>query len=115
MIFALVANAAPVVKAVEIGNTGDLMIKGVAITEPRLVASVNFDARTLARGDALAFPHANKSDIAVGINIEAIVARLGHREGEVRGIDFINLSIVEMPNPQVERALVEFDLDRLIR
>jgi hypothetical protein len=74
MILTLVANTAPVIETVAIGNIGNFMIERVAIAEPRLVASVNFHTATLAGGDAFAFPYRHESGIAVRIDIKAIIA-----------------------------------------
>jgi hypothetical protein len=114
VILAIVANAAPVVEAVEVGRTGGLMLERSASRKGRLMAGTQFHARALAIGFAFPFPNRDRSDVSIGIDVKAIVARFENREGLVGRIDFVSLTSEQMADVQIEGALVEFDLHDIV-
>ena len=74
MVFPLIANAGPVVEAVETGRIEDLVSQGRSAGEARLLIVFYFHGPTLARGLAFAVPNCNQRCIAIGIDIEAVLA-----------------------------------------
>src|ERR1700685_2731761 len=114
MVFALIADLAPVVEAIRRGSVADLMRQGIPVAEARLLAFVHAHRRALTSGFALAFPHRYQSCVSAGINIEAILAGLGHGERLIRRIDLVHLAAVEFADMYVQSALMQLHLHGII-
>jgi hypothetical protein len=68
---------------------------------------VNAHWRTLAGGFAFALSYGDHSGIPIGIDIEAIVSRLGKRKRQVWRIDFPHFAVLQMAHMDIQCALVE--------
>jgi hypothetical protein len=90
------------------------MLERSAVVEARLLVCFEMHRRTAAGGFAFASPHSDDSFVAVRIYIEAVVARLLHRERLVRRVDFIGLAVIKPAHVQVHRALMQLQLDRVL-
>ena len=110
MIFAVIAHAAPVIETIEAGCAGHLILHGSAAGEGGLVSGFDFHSGTLAVGLALSAKYRDGGSVGVGINVKTIVAGLEDREGLIGRVDFVSLAAEKMPDVQVERALIQFDL-----
>jgi hypothetical protein len=85
-----------------------------AIGKSRLLAPANSDSGAGAGRFPFAAPNRDYGFVIVGINVEAIVARLGDCECLVRSVHFIGLAIVQTAHMQVHRPLVELQLHRVL-
>jgi hypothetical protein len=114
VIFALVAHATPIVKAIETRGALNLVLQQCAARESRLMPRLDQYSRPLPVGFALAAPYCDRGGIGIWIDVEAVVTRFQNREGLVRGIDFVGLATEKMTDVQVQRALVQFDLHDIV-
>jgi hypothetical protein len=85
-----------------------------AVRKSCLLVGSNAHRRTAASGFALASPHSDDSFVCVRIDIEAVIARLLHRERLVRSVDFIRLAVIKPAHVQVHCALMQLQLDRVL-
>jgi hypothetical protein len=90
------------------------MRQRISIAEARLLPFVHAHRRALAGSFALALPHRHQSRVSVGIDIEAVLAGLGHSERLIRRIDLIHLTAVQLMDMHVQSALMQLDLHRVI-
>src|SRR4029077_8667049 len=75
VVFAVVADTAPVVKTIETRRLAGLVLQRGAAGETRLLACAQFHAGALAVGFAFAVPHRDGGGVGVGIDVKTIVAR----------------------------------------
>src|SRR5207245_563706 len=94
VIFALIADAAPVVKAVAAGIVVDLVSQGCAAGEARHVIAFYFHGAALSGSFAFAMPNSDHGSIAVGVHIETVLARFSQGESQVRRVNFIYLATI---------------------
>jgi hypothetical protein len=64
----------------------------------------------------VAFSLANRDHggVAVGIDIEAVVARFLDGERQIRRVNFVYFSLEQMPHMQVQRPLMKFNLNAVV-
>src|SRR5580765_5399715 len=98
MIFPVVADAAPVIEAIGPGRIRHLVTEGRPSGKAHLVILFYFYGPALASGLALAMPNRDQRGIAIGVDIEAVLARFGDGEGHVWSVNFVDLAVVEMTN-----------------
>src|SRR4029077_6662258 len=70
--------------------------------------------RALAVGFAFAVPHRDGGGVGVGIDVKTIVARFQDGERLVGRVDFVGLAAEQVTDVQVQRALIELDLNHVI-
>jgi hypothetical protein len=114
VIFAFIAHAAPVVKSVETRSGGHLVLERSTTGKRGLVMGLDFHPGALAVSFTLAAPHRDRSGIRIRIHIKTVIAGLQNGERLVRRIDFISLSAEEMADVQIQRALIQFNLDDIV-
>src|SRR3954466_160070 len=85
-----------------------------AVCKTNLFISANADCRSVSRGFAFAAPNCNHSLIAVGIDVETIIAGLQNRERLIRRVNFISLVIEQTPHVQIESSLMELELHHVL-
>ena len=84
------------------------MLQRILAGEAHLFAVADFHGRALAGGLTVTFTDRHPSLVIVGVDVEAIDARLHYGERQVRGIDFVDLTRLEVAHGEFENALVEF-------
>jgi hypothetical protein len=90
------------------------VVQGSLVCEADLLIGMNTHAWALAGGIAFALANRNHGRITIGININAVVAAFLDCEGQVRSINFVDLSLKESANMKVQRSLVKFHLNAVI-
>jgi hypothetical protein len=114
IVFTLVANLAPVVKAIFSRGIADLVRQGISIGEAGLLAFMQTHGGPLSGRLALALPNRHYSRVSGGVNIEAVVAGLGHGEGLVRSVDLVDFSAIKFVDVYIQSALVQLHLHGVI-
>src|SRR5207253_4096359 len=94
VIFALIADAAPVVRSVAAGIVVDLVSQGRPAGEARHVITFYFHGAALSGSFAFATPNRDHGSVTVGVDIETVLARLGEGESHVRRVDLIYLATI---------------------
>jgi hypothetical protein len=88
--------------------------QGRLVCESNLLIGMNAHARALAGGIAFALANRNHGRITIGINVKTVVTAFLDREGQVRSINFVDLTLKESANMKVQRSLVKFHLNAVI-
>jgi hypothetical protein len=114
IVFTLVANLAPIVEAVFSRSIADLMRQRISIGEAGLLAFVQTNGRTLSARFAFALPNCHYGRVSGGVDVEAVVPGLGHGEGLIRGVDFVDFSAIKFMDVHVQSTLVQLHLHRII-
>jgi hypothetical protein len=64
----------------------------------------------LSAGLSFAAAHLNPGSIFLRADVQAVLAGLRHREGDIGRIHLDDLAPIQGPHPQAQRALVQLDL-----
>jgi len=110
MIFVFVAHLTPVVEAVRRRCLRDLMLERGAVRETNSLMGFDHDRWTVAGGVALTLPNCDDAGVSIRIHVNAIFAVFLHGERQVGRVYFVDFTIEQLTDTQVERSLVKFDL-----
>jgi hypothetical protein len=86
----------------------------ISVAELHNLPRLNAHARPLAGGLALAVPYRYGGRVRGGIDVESVVASLQDRESLIRGVNFVDFPIEQMPHVQIHRALMQGQLHRVV-
>ena len=81
------------------------------VAEPRLLIGSDPHGRPLSAGFSFASPNCDDGLVSVGIDVETVVPRLQHSERLVGSVHFVGLSVIQTPHVQIQRALMELQLN----
>jgi len=81
------------------------------VAEPRLLIGSDAHGRPVSTGFSFASPNCDDGFVRVGIDVEAVVAGLQHSERLVRSVHFVGLAVIQSPHVQIQRALMELQLN----
>ncbi len=100
----------PSLKFIPRVSVGDRILARLAIAELKEFARLHDQGPFLPVGLGFATAHLYPGTVVIGIHVDAVLARTGHREGNVGSIDLNRLTAIQEANPQAQRALVQFEL-----
>jgi hypothetical protein len=113
-VFALVAYFAPVIEAIPPRRVHGLVRQRSSAGKARLLACPHLNRWSLPSGLAFTLPYSNDSCVCIGIDVEAVIATLVYGERYVLGVDLINFAVVQFAHMQVQRALMQLHLYRIV-
>jgi len=94
ILFAPVAHPTPVVKAIALRVVGNLIFQGGAAGKACLAVALYFHGASFPGSDALAAPYRNQSRVAIGVHVEAVLARSHYGERQVGCINFVSFAVI---------------------
>src|SRR5581483_1418817 len=108
-----IAHAAPIIETIRSRGIRNFVLHGGAVRKRRYFSGAHLHA--IALPGSFAFTTADRyvCGVAIGVDIETILAGSGNGERHIGRVDFIDFPVIEASNPKVERSLVEFHLDCL--
>jgi hypothetical protein len=110
MIFAVVARAAPAVKAIECRGFGDRVLERGAIRKACLLVRLDSNGGTAAGRVALTLANGYDGGVTIRIDVKTVVSAFLDGERHVGCVDFVYLAAEQLADVQIQRALVQFDL-----
>jgi hypothetical protein len=114
MISAFIANAAPVIEAVERRRLINFVRHCRARCEACPLMRFHAHRGSISGRITFTLAHRYQCDVAVWCHVKAILAGFLHCEGEVRSIDLVDLRPIKLANSQVQRSLVQLDLNSTV-
>jgi hypothetical protein len=114
MKFAVAAYAAPFIEAILARSVVGGMDHRHSAGEANLLARFHAHRISAAGSHTLAFPNRDQGCVAIGIDIETIVASFQNSEGGVGCVDFIHFAVEQARHLQVQSALIELHLYRAV-
>jgi hypothetical protein len=114
LILVFIAHLAPVVEAVKRRCRRDLMLERSAVRETYSFMGFDEDRRTIAGCVALTLPDRDYARVAIGIDINTIFAVFLHGERHVGRVHFVDFTIEQLTDTQVQRSLMKFHLHLVV-
>ena len=115
MIKAFVPCPAPIIETIATRSFIHHMLQRGPARKPHLLPRLHLHASAASRSDTFTTPYRHHSCSPVRIHIEAVIARLQNRKCLVRRVNFVNLSTKQPPHVNIQRALMQLQLHRLVR